>query len=166
MKELDFDFFMSQDAGRTFYRGLFIYASLYSLKHYSLSPTIQRALNFVQTELWKPSNCFIAMRPRLRLLYVAAVASFVPYLTKRGAQKALGSEEVNLFYGGNVGLGMVNGGMITGLCLTFNPWYVAGGSLIGAVQGAMWTFAFRYQLVQRYNALNQQSKYEDKDFTL
>ena len=36
MKELDFDFFMSQDAGRTFYRGLFIYAGLYSFKNYSV----------------------------------------------------------------------------------------------------------------------------------
>jgi hypothetical protein len=38
MRELDFDFFMSQDAGRAFYRGLFIYGSLYLIKNYSISP--------------------------------------------------------------------------------------------------------------------------------
>ena len=37
MRELDFDLFMSQEAGRTFYRGLFIYLGLNLFKTYSVS---------------------------------------------------------------------------------------------------------------------------------
>ena len=36
MKELDFEFFTNVDAGRAFYRGLFIYAGLYCFRHYSV----------------------------------------------------------------------------------------------------------------------------------
>ena len=32
MKELDFDIFVKHDAGKAFYRGLFIYGAFYSFK--------------------------------------------------------------------------------------------------------------------------------------
>ena len=37
MRELDFDMFFTYDAGKSFYRGLFIYAGLYMFKNYSVS---------------------------------------------------------------------------------------------------------------------------------
>lgn len=82
MKELDFDFFMSQDAGRAFYRAVFIYGGLHLIKSYSVSHSLQRCLKFIQSDLWGSSKCYIQMRPRLRLAYVAGMASFVPYITK------------------------------------------------------------------------------------
>ena len=36
MKELDFDLFMSQDAGRAFYRAIFIYYGLNAIKSYTV----------------------------------------------------------------------------------------------------------------------------------
>ena len=90
MKELDFDLFMSQEAGRTFYRGLLLFGSLYTLRHYSVSPRLQRCFRFIETELWKSSRCFVSMRPRLRLLYTALLASYVPFFVKQGAFKMYG----------------------------------------------------------------------------
>ena len=59
MKELDFDMFMSQDAGRAFYRALIIYGGLHCLKTYSVSVGLRRCLRHIETELWKSSNCFV-----------------------------------------------------------------------------------------------------------
>ena len=49
MKELDFDIFLSNDAGRSFYRGLVIYGSFYAfIKSKSISSS-QGRQNAIKT---------------------------------------------------------------------------------------------------------------------
>eukprot|EP00347_Sterkiella_histriomuscorum_P007632 403348171 len=113
MKELDFDIFKGQDAGRTFYRGLFIFTGLYLFKNYT-----------VKTELWKGSNCFIQMRPRLRYFYVSMIAAFTPYITKLLYEKYYQNDDFKLFYTHNSMLGMINGSLIAYLTLSSQPTFM------------------------------------------
>ena len=83
MRELDFDLFLQNDAGRTFYRGFVIYAGLYAFKHHNSSSVKARLVNnIIENQFWKPSNCVIQMKPRLRLFYSAMIISFVPYISR------------------------------------------------------------------------------------
>ena len=54
MRELDFDFFTTQDAGRTMYRGFFIYGGFVAYKqvYTQVSPSATRWCDFVENKLW------------------------------------------------------------------------------------------------------------------
>ena len=142
MKELDFDIFIGQDAGRAFYRSCFIYFSFVSFKQIQtqLSPSAARWVNFVERELWRSSNCYIQMTPRIRLFYSAILCSFIPLTTK-----SLLSPHLNLRRSQDcAAVGFLNGMLITGLCLTFRPEYVIGGALIGSGQGVLHYKSMQY----------------------
>ena len=130
MKELDFDIFIGQDAGRALYRGFFIYASFIAFKQIQtqVSPTATRWVNFVERELWRGSYCYVQMTPRLRLFYSAMLCSFIPFVTKQSLSPYLKTTQ-NLDC---AAIGFLNGMLISGLCLTFRPEYVLGGAIIGS----------------------------------
>ena len=70
------------------------------------------------------------MRPRLRLLYSAFLASYIPFFTKRLADKCKpinilylsidykDNQDYRLFYVPNTILGFANGSIMAGLILT------------------------------------------------
>ena len=117
MKELDFDIFLGQDAGRALYRSVFIYLSFVSFKQVQtqVSPSAARWVKFVETELWRGSNCYIKMTPKFRLVYTAALCSFIPFSTKT----AVSSYSKLVSHRDCAALGLANGLLITGLCLSF-----------------------------------------------
>ena len=92
MRELDFDFGTGQDAGRALYRGLFIYGGLLGFKNIlaQVDSRINLFSKFVETELWRTSRCFVAMKPRLRLFYSAMVCSFVPFCSRQISTRQFG----------------------------------------------------------------------------
>jgi len=79
-------------------------------------------LRFVEQELWRGSNCYIQMKPRLRLFYSAMICSFVPYLTREAYNyqtKLLGLEPlIKHTWMPHIALGALNGSLIVGLTLT------------------------------------------------
>ena len=84
MKELDFDIFAGQDAGRALYRAAFLFGCFYSFRHVytQMSPSGNKWMAFVEKELWRSSKCFIQMKPRFRLAYSAILCSFAPYCSR------------------------------------------------------------------------------------
>ena len=84
MKELDFDIFLTQDAGRAVYRGFLIYASFLAFQqlYTQVNHGAAKWWRFVEQELWRGSRCYVQMKPRLRLFYSAMICSFVPFGTR------------------------------------------------------------------------------------
>ena len=84
MRELDFDIFAGQDAGRALYRAAFLLGAFHAFRqvYTQMNPVASKWMTFVETELWKSSKCFVQMKPRFRLAYSAIICSFVPYLSR------------------------------------------------------------------------------------
>ena len=171
MKELDFDFYMSQDAGRAFYRALIIYGGIYLLKNYSVSHKVQRCIKFIENEFWHNSKCYVQMRPRLRLIYSAFIASYVPFFTKMVTDKckkvqmmitlfldfvSKAEEDYRLFYLPNSILGFTNGLLISSLTLTFQPSFILVGGLIGSSHGLIFTYAYRQMIIRAYAKMSKE----------
>ena len=168
MKELDFDFFMSQDAGRAFYRGWIIFGGIYLLKNFSVSHKVQRCIKFIEQDLWHNSKCYVQMRPRLRLIYSAFMASYIPFFTKRLADKCKenlklfnnldykDNQDYRLFYIPNSILGFANGSLMTILTLTFQPSFVLFGGFLGLSQGLLFTKAYRQLIIKAYQKVSKE----------
>lgn len=100
------------------------------------------------------------MTPRLRLVYSAAICSFIPYTIKTG----LAPYSKMTSYRDCTMMGSMNGILITALCLSFKPGYVVGGALIGGGQGLI-----HCRSLKHFSSKNNQvseDKYVDKDFKL
>ena len=125
-----------------------------------MSPSASRWVKFVETELWRGSNCYIKMTPRVRLAYSAVLCSFIPFSTKT----ALSSYSKLISHRDCSAVGFLNGTLIAGLCLSFQPAYLIGGSLIGTAQGLIHSIALRY-FASKSEGVSE-DKYVDKDFKL
>ena len=89
MKELDFDIFAGQDAGRALYRSIFLFGCFLSYRqvYTQVSPLGAKWMGHVEKELWRSSRCFVQMKPRFRLAYSAILCSFVPYCSRLAYEK-------------------------------------------------------------------------------
>ena len=58
MRELDFDAFKNQDAGRAAYRAVIIYCALEAFRRLG-DGSKGGIVPFIQGTLWKPANCFV-----------------------------------------------------------------------------------------------------------
>ena len=143
MKELTFDIGVSYDAGKAFYRAILLYGSFKCIKFFALSDSSSRTLNYIEQVLWKPSNCTIKMKPRLRLFYTAMLCSFVPFLSKQLAINYY-DQNFQLKYGPCAALGSLNGFALCNLIL-YNKEIVplVGASSIGVVYGLMYCYLIR-----------------------
>ena len=118
MRELDFDIFINNDAGRSFYRGLLIYAALHIFKHHNISPVQTRLItNVIERQFWKPSNCYVQIKPRLRWFYSAMLISFVPFAS-RSLMETYFDQYFYLKHMPSAALGFINGIAIA--CLTLS----------------------------------------------
>ena len=157
MKELKFDIFINQDTGRTFYRGLFIYGCLYSFKNFHITTNQQNLVNMVERDFWKPSNCFIQMRPRLRLFYTAMACSFIPYFTKKAAYYVNKEEQWHLFYLPSIVVGAIDGALTSAICLApLKSNYMmihAFATVVGSVYGLAYSYIIRRHVFKQYKNL-------------
>ena len=62
MKELDFEIYIYNDAGKTFYRGLIIYGFTYTFTKMQLTKDKQSLIKMIQRDFWRPNHCFIQMK--------------------------------------------------------------------------------------------------------
>ena len=117
MKELDFDLFLSQETGRTLYRGFITFGFVFLLKNHSTSVRTLRSFKFIEEELWKQSNCFVGMKPRMRLLYTCVVCSFIPFFLRKSYEHLF--EEKVMDFKSNLVVGILSGGAMAGITLSF-----------------------------------------------
>jgi len=157
---------------------VFIYGGLHLIKTYSVSQNLQRCLKFIQSDLWGTSKCYIQMRPRLRMAYVAGMASFVPYMTKQAALKSntllllnvvVFSDDPHrlLTYPVSICIGFSTGVILSSLIFSFQPAYWIMGGLIGLTHSCAHTFVIRQEIRRGYEKLMRESHYQDdENFTL
>jgi hypothetical protein len=60
----------------------------------------------------------------------------------------------------------VNGILLSGLILSWQPAYLIGGGLIGATQSTLYTFFLRRLILQKHAEISKEERYVDKDFCL
>ena len=143
MRELDFEMFVGQDAGRALYRAVFLFGSFYAFRqvYTQMNPISNMWMNFVEAELWTASRCFIQMKPRFRLAYSAILCSFLPYLSRMAYERYSNRQLCSIIECSLIG--SLNGASLMGLCLTLNPSIVASAALIGGIYGAVYSLALR-----------------------
>ena len=150
MKELDFDLYLSNEAGKVFYRSILVYGLLYSFRNHSLSKTsIRLCENLIEKSLWKPSNCWIQLKPRFRWFYCSLVISFTPYVFK----KIMVNQYDCLEYRKCMLVGALNGSLISSAVLAMPTTARGlglniGAALIGTSYGALYCCYVRNQITK------------------
>ena len=158
---LKFDGGSLNDAGRTFYRGLFIFGALKLFTHMQLTSNKQRLIQMIQRDFWSPSNCLLQLTAKQRLFLLSMTASFVPFIAKRVYNYSFGVTENNalIFYGPSAFIGAASGITTTVLCVAaprkkYLSIHVAS-LLLGAVYGLLYTHMMRRVIYRKYAAVEQ-----------
>ena len=105
----------------------------------------------IEKDFWKPANCMVKMKPRMRLFYSAMVCSIVPYITKQAMLTV--DENFQLFYSKCMAIGALNGGLIGYLAMCNKIPIIMGATAIGMVQGAVFCGVLRSKVMKQYNAV-------------
>ena len=112
---------------------------------------------FVEKRMWNSQSCYIQMKPRFRMLYSAALCSFVPFATRLAFESLEKSDQkvVNLDSGTRSGLttqcflgGLLDGTLLSACILSFKPLWLFQGGLLGSLIGLgysqlLWELALR-----------------------
>ena len=138
MRELDFDIFAGQDAGRALYRSAFLFASFLGFREMGsqMSPKIKQVVGFVESRMWQSNQCVLKLTPKFRYGLTAILFSFIPFGTRLLMQKYGLSDW-------NKTAGALDGGILCALTLTLQPSFILGSSAIGFTYGLLFEKSLR-----------------------
>ena len=108
------------------------------------------------------------MKPRFRLAYSAILCSFIPYCSRMAFERYAGRQLTQLPE--CTVIGMANGMILMGLCLSTELPFVASAAVVGGIYGALYSKGLNYFVNKDAAEISEkeasENQYVDKSFKL